>query len=251
MSGETVTLADGSGTVARLVRAAEAWCATIPPGRAALVGGLAVTARIATMHRATHDIDLVTDDTGAVDANASDHAVTAEVDGVKFDVIATNALPAEAADLPDAADARLFVLAHRWALETATNLTIAVQAAEPVEATVPVASVPALLACKLHAIADRRDARAIKRESDARDIYRLGALIVRSPTVADSFATAPFDLAELAHAGVRRWLIDDAARVARWLASDSRSVTTADIMTLGVVLADELASAVERGRSHP
>lgn len=220
MSGDAVVLLDdASGSVARLVRAAAAWFSA-DRRRAALVGGLAVTLRLATVHRATNDVDAVVDelDDGLVSAVTADHAVPIEIDGVKVDAMPTSPLPADAADLPDDDLDRLFVLGHRWALESATSLEVVVRSGDDLHADLMVATVPALLACKLHAIADRRDARAAKRESDARDIYRLTQVLARDRGLASEFTAAPFDLIALVSAGVQRWLMDDVTRTARLLA---------------------------------
>ncbi len=220
MSGDTVVLLDdASGSVARLVRAAAAWF-DADRRRAALVGGLAVTLRLATVHRATNDVDAVVDEPAdeLVSAVTTDHATPIEIDGVKVDAMATSPLPVDPAELPDDDLDRLFVLGHRWALESATPRGVIVRNGEDVRADLTVATVPALLACKLHAIADRRDARAAKRESDARDIYRLTQLIARDGTFVSELATSPFDLVALVQEGVQKWLIDDVTRTARLLA---------------------------------
>ena len=103
MSGDAVRLLDdGAGSVARLVRTAAAWFGA-EDRRAALVGGLAVTLRLATVHRATNDVDAVVDDRsdGTLAAVTDDHATRIVLDGVKVDAMATSPLPTDAADLPD------------------------------------------------------------------------------------------------------------------------------------------------------
>jgi hypothetical protein len=86
VSGDDVTLLDdGSGSIARLVRAA-ATLFTDEHGRAvALIGGLAVTVRIATVHRVTNDVDTVVDEStdGSLAAVTDDHAARIAIDGVK------------------------------------------------------------------------------------------------------------------------------------------------------------------------
>lgn len=218
MSGDVVTLLDGDGSIGRLVRVAARFFADQGGRPVALVGGLAVMARLATMHRATTDVDTVVDQVGdpVLGAVADAPAVSTSYDGVTVDVMATSSLPPDAADLPDDEHHRLFVLAHRWALETAAPLTLVVHGVTDSEAELTVATSPALLACKLHAIADRRDARAGKRESDARDIFRLAELMVRS-IGENPYRDAPFDLATLVGSGVQRWFVDEGLRTARLL----------------------------------
>ena len=224
MSGDVTLIDAGDGSVSRLVRTASTLFARPGFGPAALVGGLAVTMRLATVHRATNDVDTVTDGDGPraialeylgdVKARESDRV---EIDGVKVDVMSTSPLPTDARELPDGDLDRLFVLGHRWALETAGELSVHVVTATS-SSTEPVAlrvgTAPALVACKFHAIAGRRDARSEKRESDALDLVRLISDLVRAPAIADWFATAPFDLTALVSAQAERWLITDATRTA-------------------------------------
>ena len=72
MSGEPIVLAgDVNGTAARLVETI-ARLAELNLGPYALVGGLAVMCRLAAVHRATQDIDTVTEATVAMfGANAA------------------------------------------------------------------------------------------------------------------------------------------------------------------------------------
>ncbi|HEU5309046.1 MAG TPA: nucleotidyl transferase AbiEii/AbiGii toxin family protein [Acidimicrobiia bacterium] len=228
MSGELtpeVVLADaGDGAVLRLVRAAGTLFAQPDFAPAALVGGLAVTLRLAAAHRATNDVDTVADGDRPREV-ALDYVGDAgpgariEIDGVKVDVMATDPLPDRVDDLPDDELSRLFVLGHRWALESAEPVAVRVLpsggSAQPPPLTV--ATSPALVACKFHAIADRRDARSEKRESDAVDLVRLIDELVRPGGSAEPFLDAPFDLAELVAAQAQRWFLDDATRTARLL----------------------------------
>lgn len=223
MSGDATLLDTKGGAVSRLVRAAATLFDRPRFAPAALVGGLAVTVRLATVHRATNDVDAVSDGDrprefaleylGDADASGTDRI---EIDGVKVDVMATAPLPEDASDLPDGELDRLFVLGHRWALETAAQVSVQVVAADGpvVEGKFMVATPPALVACKLHALADRRDTSAAKRESDALDIVRLTADLIREPGSAQQFEFAPFDLAALVASEVERWLIDGAAHTA-------------------------------------
>ncbi len=139
--GNDVVLAAGpDGHVASLVRAAGIVHAHagVP---IAVIGGLAVTCRLFGMQRATQDVDIVSDESPDVIAGAgtaADNLVNAgfatrdntsattrlSIDGTKIEIIETR--PVTAADVatvePDRA--RLFVLGHRWAVETATMCAI-------------------------------------------------------------------------------------------------------------------------------
>ena len=74
------------------------------------------------------------------------------VGGVKLDVIATLPLSPDSLDGIDL-KGQLFMAAHRWALESATPVTLRTGGAK---ATVLVATPAALVAMKLHALQDRR-----------------------------------------------------------------------------------------------
>lgn len=253
MSGDVTLIEGGDGGVGRLVRTASALFGRPGFGPAALVGGLAVTVRLATVHRATNDVDAVCDGdapleyVGEVDAQGSQRV---EIDGVKVDVMPTSPLPASADELPEGDLDRLFVLGHRWALESAEPLVVRVVTAGDSGLgdahILVVAATPALVACKFHAIADRRDARREKRESDALDLVRLIGGLVGAPLIADQFAAAPFDLAALVSSQTERWLIDDATRMARLMnmstgGGDSR-MNPADVATIGVLFVEMLAA---------
>jgi hypothetical protein len=96
VSGEPIVLAgDANGNTARLVRAT-ARVGDVDLGPHALVGGLAVMCRLAAVHRATQDVDTVTETTAptAVEVTATSlgqrdpsSPSRAVVDGISIDVI--------------------------------------------------------------------------------------------------------------------------------------------------------------------
>ncbi|MGO9872166.1 MAG: nucleotidyl transferase AbiEii/AbiGii toxin family protein [Acidimicrobiia bacterium] len=244
MFGDVTLIEAGDGGITRLVYTAATLFARPDFGPAALVGGLAVTMRLATVHRATNDVDAVSDGEAPlqyVGEDAAHGAKRIEIDGVKVDVMPTSPLPMTAEELPDGDLDRLFVLGHRWALESAEPVAVRVittTESEPSHAqTLIVATAPALVACKFHAIADRRDARRDKRESDALDLVRLIADLVRAPAGAEQFADAPFDLAALVSLQAQRWLIEDATRTARLInlsaGAGEDMMNLANIATIG------------------
>ena len=143
-SGDIVVLLDSPDKrVARLVRTAGLVQAHagVP---VALIGGMAVLCRIPNgPQRATQDVDMVTEQSAelvAASGIAADNLVAAKLarrdtttastrlffGDTKVEIIETMAVTSsEAADIkPERA--RLFVLAHRWALESATECTITV-----------------------------------------------------------------------------------------------------------------------------
>ena len=223
MSGETAVefLPTPSGRTERLVEAA-AFLSSRAGDRVALIGGLAVACRLGSVHRVTQDVDAVAEagpgEPDVIEILVADAAVERTdrahrvmVGDVKVEIIETVDLPDDLDDISH--DQRLFVLAHRWGLTTATTMTVRV-AGESLEASLPVASGASLVAMKLHAAIDRAD--DAKRASDLYDIYRL---LERDERLlqARSFASAPHDLAGLVAAGVSRLFDDAAERSARWL----------------------------------
>jgi Nucleotidyl transferase AbiEii toxin, Type IV TA system len=253
VSGEVTLLDTPDGAVSRLVHTASTLFDQPRFGLSALVGGLAVTVRLATVHRATNDVDTVSEGDGPRefaleylgDAGAAG-TDRIEIAGVKVDVMATAPLPDDASELPDGDVDRLFVLGHRWALETAQPVSIQVVAGEAAvtQAELRVATAPALVACKLHAIASRRDASTAKRESDALDLVRLAGDLVRDPAVMAQFAAAPFDLAQLVRTQVDEWLVGGSTRAARLIGlgavTGDATIEPRDIATIGTMFIERI-----------
>ncbi len=237
MSGEVVLLQGGrDGQIESLVRAAGI-VVTHAGVRTALIGGLAVTCRLATAHRATGDVDFVADDrvvsddgravvaaapsaaenlvaAGVAERDDGAAIVSVRVGDTKVEIIETSAVtPADTALVePDLA--RLFVLSHRWALESATGCRIGVTGSN-CEVEVPVATPAALVAMKLHALQDRADDR--KRASDAWDLFRLIGVHGSRPEFASSLASAPDGLSALMYEAVAHCFRDDVTRTRRWI----------------------------------
>lgn len=188
-----------------LLDAARAVLATpgLPP--VALIGGLAVTARVSAagaLHRATNDIDLVTiylePDTEAVELIASAQGAEARpllVNGVKVDIIPTS--PVDDADLDGHEDRhRLFLAGHRWAFETAEEARLTVPGATPL--LVQIASPAGLVAAKSHAVGfPSSTRRATKHGSDLLDLLRLVDLYAANDALADALRAGPAELARI------------------------------------------------------
>lgn len=135
MSGEPIVVLPGE-VMARLVHAA-AKVADANLGSYAIIGGVAVSARLGQSHRATADIDTVVDDLtpppafealldvpGAHADPTGAHRVL--IDGIKVEVQGTE--PLALADLDGLTDKQiLYVGAHRYALESATAVTLVAQ----------------------------------------------------------------------------------------------------------------------------
>jgi len=211
-------------------------------GRFAVVGGVAVSARLGSAHRATADVDTVVDETTPPDAVeallARDHAEADPVTphrvflhGTKVEILGVGPLEdSDLADLPDH-DA-LFVAAHAWGLERATDLTITASDERGLRATAPFATASGLVAMKLHAIQTRSPASLHKRGGDAWDLYRLLVDLDGSGDVRGDLASAPPLMRRLLIEAVQRVLIDGAARTVGWL-------RVSDVAT-GPVSAEEL-----------
>lgn len=219
---------------------AAAKVAAAPLGRYAIIGGVAVSARLQQTHRATADIDTVVDDMtpppaietllalpGAHPDPTGAHRVL--VDGIKVEVQGTE--PFNDADLDGLTDKQiLYVAAHRYALDSATTVTLVAQDAD-VRAAVRVATPGALFAMKLHAIEDRRPAGGMdKRAGDAWDIYRILLDLDRTGAVSDELSALSPSLRRVVAEAADRVLVTKAARTASWLkAGDDRmAVITAD-----------------------
>jgi hypothetical protein len=231
VSGERILLVDGAdGRLTDLVRAT-ALVVEHAGLRVALIGGLAVTCRLAAAHRVTQDVDLVAEtplDLVAEPGSVADNLVAAGVARVatdmssirlfvgdaKVEIIETEPLdPLAAADI-EPERSRLFVLAHRWALESATAMTISVTDGD-VRASLRVATPAALVTMKLHSIQDRSQDR--KRASDAWDLFRLLQAHNAAGEITSAIADGPPGLAPIAAAALDRIFRIDVTRTRRWI----------------------------------
>lgn len=249
MSGELVILAgDSDGAAARLVHAT-AQLARADLGPHALIGGLAVMCRLAAVHRPTSDIDTVTETTvptavevitssiGSPDPANPNRVI---IDGVKVDVIDTVAFQREDLDGIDIGG-RLFVVSHRWALDTGTDTAII---AGTESASIPVATPSALVAMKSGALLAQRGRDPRKRASDLYDLYRLVLDYDRASGIADTLATAPFDLGHLVADALHTHVLDEPERAVRWLLDggpEMSTVTTDDLLDVLGPLVGRLA----------
>jgi predicted nucleotidyltransferase len=159
--------------------------------------------------------------------------------GVKLEVIPVED-PATYADGVGGLDEQqqLFIVSH-WA---AAILTVEARVrCQELTVTVPVASRLALIACKLHAWLNRRDARAQKRGSDGIDVVRLLETADFESLAAEAHAVD--GLAEVVRWAAKTVLIEQAGRVDRMIAvhTDSAKPGADRIEMLGSLLADSLA----------
>lgn len=222
MSGERIVLAGAADSNAASLVHVTARLADTNLGPYALVGGLAVMCRLAAVHRATQDVDTVTEATaptaveviatsiGQHDPSSPSRAV---VDGIAIDVIDTEFFRDEDLVDIDPAD-RLFVVSHRWALETATDTELV---AGDELASIRVATPSALVAMKSGALLGDRMREPRKRASDLYDLYRLVLEYDRAGGIADALGAAPFDLGHLVADALAVRVVEEPERAVRWL----------------------------------
>lgn len=244
MSGESVVLGDQGGQLAKLVHAiARIEREDLP--RHALIGGIAVIARLQQRHRATADVDEVfLEDEGDAIQILLDKKAKRQKDGViletgeRVDFIAVSGF--DPRDLPDDALQRAFVLSHHWALMTATRLQLVVSGAHGsplADASTPVARTESLVAMKLAAAPTRREGVSFKRATDLFDIYRLLGSFDVDRAVARAVRGAPHDLPALVRRLAQGLLVDDAQRSVRWMLTEGgpemQGVTAEDLRAVG------------------
>lgn len=221
--------------------------------RYAVVGGVAVTARLGQAHRATGDVDTVVDETRPPDAveallalpdaerdPSGEHRVL--VGATKIEILAVGPIGDYDLDGIPPQDA-LFVAAHVWALDTATPLTLIAADDPDARATAPVATPAALVAMKLHAIEDRSASGLGKRAGDAWDIYRLLVDRDADGEIREALANAPTRLRELVQDSAARVLVTNAARTRGWMqAGDAAiaAVAAEELRFVGQRLVDAL-----------
>lgn len=230
-----------------LVRAAGR-LAAVDIGAFAIIGGVAVTVRLGRAHRATADVDTVVDDDtppAAIDVLRHLDGVTLDpvphriyVDDTKVELISTGSIAA--ADLDGLDDRQaLFVASHRWALETATPVTLSCDGGE--QATVPVARPGALVAMKVHAIQERRPHAGLdKRAGDAWDIYRLITDIGPAPIASELRSALP-RLRALVTEAASQVLVERAGRTRGWLRAGDDAMASVEVEDLVAAGTDLLA----------
>jgi len=222
VSGERVRLVDDGGSITRLVDAL-ANVVGAAGGPAALIGGLAVLARLGGAYRVTNDVDAVSEPGAlAVVLAQRGEAIGSSwtVRGVKIDVVEVDTTPAERlqpAELPEDEADRMFVLAHQWALDTSTRLELVAcdeRLRRLASASCLVATPAALVAMKVQSAPRRSAAGRYKGASDYADVHRLLTHPGLLSPVAAALAAAPHDLGKWVAAELERRFVGDAERVA-------------------------------------
>lgn len=237
-----------------LVRAVAQMCEA-DLGRWAVIGGVAVAARLGQTHRVTADVDTVVDQdrfpaaiavlralpSATADPAGGPHRLLLE--GTKVEVIEVGQMP-PGEDLDELTDRqRLFIAAHSWALDTASPVTIASTGPDARTAVAPFATVAALVAMKLHAIQDRSGDSQAKRAGDAWDLHQLLTLHNRSGAVAAALREAPDALSAAVLLATDTVLVSGATRTRSWLRTSGgvqATVGAEEIRALGQQLLDGL-----------
>ena len=242
----------GNGVTTRLIHAVDA-VVSRGLGLYALIGGLAVIANLNRVHRATGDIDTVADDDdGAVarlvtalvaDAHATPKAGGDGVvlaDGTKVDIIRTGAWEPDA--LPDDDVQRVFIVAHWWAVQTATPVRLVAlrEGTVTAETVVNLARPAPLVATKLQSRLSRKGSTKDKELSDVYDIYRLLEAHNRDGDVSNELVAAPVDITEFCLQQLRSIFIDASDRWARRInvSFQAAAVTPADFEVVGTLAID-------------
>lgn len=248
MSGELRLEGPGIGN---LVASLAALTESASSAEFAVIGGLAVLARLGGAHRVTDDLDTVATQHGeeltVVEAVVAARGIDGSLKGTKVDCIAVGDVPAaelSAEHLPDMEEDRIFVLSHRWALDTAEELTLVTQANGTIVARAHCrfATPASLVAMKLQSAPRRRGARAFKAGGDYLDLFRLVSHPAMTRSIAVSLRAAPHDLGTWCSLEITRRMIEDADRtvglVARSGVAESNVPTAALFRRAGELLID-------------
>lgn len=211
-----------------------------------LVGGLAVLCRLGTAYRVTSDLDTVNRRakeeqpqleiliaSGAPPQGPSGVLIATPRGEVQVDVL--EVADHELAELPEDPTDRLHVMAHAWAVEAATPMSIEVLntgvSPEPTTLPVRVASPGSLVAMKLQAIMNRP---AAKEGTDLLDIVRLTLDPVTGPVARAQLRLADGQISRDAALHARRWFVDQRAKTVRLInaapAGDGIDLDTVDLV---------------------
>lgn len=221
-----------------------------------LVGGLAVLCRLGTAYRVTSDLDtahrrrpgeqrqlelLIA--SGARAAGPSGVRIPTPRGEVQVDILEVADL--ELVEPPEDPTDRLHVMAHAWAVDTATPMSIEVFNAdaspEPTIQRVRVASPGSLIAMKLQAIMNRP---AAKEGTDLLDIVRLTLDSVTGPPARTELREAGARIRQDAALHARKWFVDQRVNTVQRINAVSPG-DEIDMDTVGLV-ADLLLGELEQ-----
>jgi hypothetical protein len=216
--------------------------------RVIVVGGLAVICRLASPYRATSDLDTVnrrgSDEpaqldlliaSGAARSGPSGALVPTPAGPVQVDVLEVSDSDLE--NLPEDPTARLHILAHAWAVATATQMELRSESIRGL--AVAVAEPGALIAMKLQAVMDRSRQ---KEATDLLDIIRLTLDPTAGAASREALRQADPILRGDALLHARRWFDQQADRTLRRVHEipEGRGVAAEDIAFVAELLEDVL-----------
>jgi hypothetical protein len=151
--------------------------------------------------------------------------------------------------LPDEEEDRIFVVAHRWALDTADELTLIAELDGTIVARVRCrfAAPASLVAMKLQSGPRRRGVRTDKAGGDYLDLFRLVSHPAMTRSIAIALRAAPHDLGSWCSLEITRRMIEDADRtvglIARSGVAESNVPTAAQFRRAGELLIDWIRRA--------
>jgi hypothetical protein len=180
----------------------------------ALIGGLSVIIRLGQTHRATNDVDTVTDD----QVNLLEALVTAGFERQGESILLESDLKLDVVDVSEGDPAYVPYLTHRFAFDTRTPVLVVVMSSDRevlAQATVQVARSSALVAVKLgisEGVGRKRDPRKVG--SDAFDTIRLLERTGPDVLADEVLALAPFALVRVVADLARLHLVENVDRTA-------------------------------------
>lgn len=223
----------------------------------AVIGGVAVSARLGQAHRATADVDAVFDETEPPEAIETllalpgaepdpTSAYRVRIEGTKVELIGMESVSEE--DFEGMTDAQvLFIGSHSWAMTTASELTVVARSDPVARAKAPFASPAALVGMKLHALLNRRATGGReKRAGDGWDLFRLLTDCDRDGSLAGGLLGAPATFLGVVRVALDAALVTGAPRTRSLMAAGDdqmAAVTVEEIRYVGSRLLERL----ERG----
>jgi hypothetical protein len=189
-----------------------------------VVGGLAVLCRLGVAYRVTTDVDTVSRrdegapsqidvlvNAGAARVGPAGATIATPVGDVRIDVLEISV--SDLKNLPDDPTARLHVLAHDWARQTASTMRVTAlrnpNDQDPINVSVRVSEPGPLVAMKLQSLPDRPRA---KESTDLLDIARLTLSADIGEALLSQLEGASAQIRADAALHVRTWFVSNAER---------------------------------------
>ena len=179
-----------------------------------------------------------------LDARRDPGGSTVWIEGVAIDVIDTDQI--DDGDLQGLELAeKLFVTSHRWALQSATSLTLECGG---LSVATRMAQAPALVATKVSAISGARRRLPHRRASDVFDLYRLVQEHDWDGGLSRALLDAPLGIGALVGAGLSATVVAQSERTARLLRAGNAEMSSIGPLDLVDVIG-RLAEFLSRDRT--